>query len=129
MDANADMEKQTQVGASGGSQKTESTGVFPLTTDSVRFDCGGPNLKISVNGTVIDFEDHPYCGPTILNKRGDPAARQSPAFLAAATLWAQQGRRTRDGLCLWDREQEPILRQVSRRHAIVIGWSPARRGE
>jgi hypothetical protein len=101
-----------------------------VSTGSVCFvDCGGPTRKISVNGEIVTFEDHPYCGPTKLNKRGDPAREQPIAFLKAASLWAQQGRQMKDGLCAWNHEQEPILRQINRRNAVVIGWKPARKGE
>jgi hypothetical protein len=99
-------------------------------TGSVCFlDCGGPTLKISVNGAIVTFEYHPYCGPTKLNKRGDPASDQPMAFLKAAVLWAKQGRQVAKGLCVWNHEQEPILRQINRRSACVIGWKPARKGE
>lgn len=90
---------------------------------------GGPTLKISVNGKLIAFEDHSYCGPTMLNRHGDPLKNQTPEFLTATTLWAQQGRRVQDGLCQWDHEKEPILKRINSRNAIVIGWHPARKGE
>jgi hypothetical protein len=96
---------------------------------SVFLDCGGPNCKISVNGQIIEFEDHPYCGPTKLTKRGDPAAHQPPEFLMAASLWCQQGKQIEDGLCRWNHEQEPILKRINSRSAIVIGWKPAQRGQ
>ena len=54
---------------------------------------------------------------------------QAMAFLKAAVLWAKQGRQVAKGLCVWNHEQEPILRQINRRSACVIGWKPARKGE
>lgn len=63
---------------------------------------GGPIRKILVNGRVIEFEMHPYCGPTILKKNGEPAKRQPMSFLHAASLWAQQGQKIdKNGLCIW----------------------------
>lgn len=94
------------------------------------FTVGGPERKISVNGKIVPFEDHSYCGPTMLNKRGDPLDHQSPEFLTAASLWAQQGRKVGpDGLCQWNHEQEPILKRINSRNAIVVGWKPAIKGE
>jgi hypothetical protein len=90
---------------------------------------GGPTLKISVGGKIYDFEDHSYCGPTALNKRGDPLANQPAAFLEAASLWCQQGKRMEDGLARWDHEPEPIVKWVGKRTAIITGYHPAKRGE
>lgn len=63
--------------------------------------CGGPIRKISVGGKLYEFEMHPYCGPTLLNKQGDPIdlAKHPAAFLHATSLWAQQGQRVENGLC------------------------------
>ena len=63
---------------------------------------GGPMRKIRVNGKIIEFEDHPWCGPTILNKQtGEPLKVQPDAFLLAASRWAMGGREIRRGLCVW----------------------------
>lgn len=90
---------------------------------------GGPTLKISVNGKIISFEDHSYCGPSALSKRtGDPLRHQPPGFLNAATLWCQQGKRVENGLCVWDHEPEPITKHMGGKHYKVIGWTEPRRG-
>ena len=86
-------------------------------------------LKISVGGKIIEFEMHPYCGPTILNLRGEPASKQPKDFLEAASLWAQQGRRMEDGLCRWDHEREEILQHIGGRQWKIIGYEPAVRGQ
>lgn len=86
-------------------------------------------LKISVNRKIIEFEMHPYCGPTILDRHGTPLTNQPKGFLEAASLWAQQGRRMEDGLCRWDRKPEMILRYLGGRHYEVLGEKPAKRGE
>lgn len=79
---------------------------------------GGPMHRISVNGKIYEFEMHPCCGPTLLNRNGDPLKHQPTSFLEAASLWAQQGRRIEDGLCRWDHEPKPILRRSS----LEIRW-------
>lgn len=85
--------------------------------------------KISVNGRVIEFEMHPYCGPTMLNKKGDPLKNQPAAFLSAASLWVQQGQRIEDGLCRYDHPPEPILRHMGGKHYQVTGYAKPVKGE
>ena len=75
-------------------------------------DCGGPMLKISVGGKVIEFEMHPYCGPNILNRKGEPLKHQPADFLMAASLWAQQGQRMEYGLCRWDHPPKEIVKHL-----------------
>ena len=90
---------------------------------------GGPMRKISVRGVVYEFEMHPYCGPHILNRRGEPLARQPKEFLKAASLWAQQGQRIdENGLCVWDHPPEPILKHLGGRHYQLVGHKPEERG-
>ena len=91
-------------------------------------DCGGPMLKISVGGKVIEFEMHPYCGPNILNRKGEPLATQPHDFLVAASLWAQQGRRMEDGLCRWDHPPKEILKHLGGRHWQILGYEQPVRG-
>lgn len=85
-------------------------------------------LKISVGGRIIEFEMHPYCGPNILNKRGEPSEKQPMDFLKAASLWAQQGKRMEDGLCRWDHEPKPIKRHLWGNNWEIVGWEPVERG-
>lgn len=61
----------------------------------------GPTFKISVGRKIFDFEWHSYCGPSALNKRGDPLRHQPTAFLNAASLWNQQGRKVDEKTGLW----------------------------
>ena len=89
---------------------------------------GGPMRKISVDGKIYEFEMHPVCGPTILDKSGGPAKSQPMKFLKAASLWAQQGQRVEDGLCVYDHPAEPITRHIGGRHHILTGFSDPRRG-
>jgi hypothetical protein len=86
-------------------------------------------LKISVGGKIIDFEMHPYCGPTILNKRtGSPLKNQPTAFLESASLWAKQGKKMENGLCLWYHEPKEILQHMGGRHWKIIGYEPSVKG-
>lgn len=94
----------------------------------VFLELGGPMLKIFVKGKIIEFEMHPYCGPNILNKRGEPLANQPVDFLKAASLWAQQGKRMENGLCRWDHEPELITKHLGGRHYLLIGEKPPKRG-
>ena len=78
---------------------------------------GGPDYEISAGGRSFRFEMHPVCGPVVLNKRGDPTARQpgpKHEIWRAVTLWHQQGRRVVDGVAQWD---EP----TPDRHVHIVG--------
>lgn len=85
--------------------------------------------KISVNGKIIEFEMHPYCGPTILKRNGDPAVKQPAAFLHAASLWAQQGQKIENDLCVWHHPPEMITEQIVGKHHRFIGFKEPRRGQ
>lgn len=90
---------------------------------------GGPMRKISVGGKVIEFEMHPYCGPNILKRNGEPLKHQPMAFLEAASLWAQQGEKIDEqGLCIWFREPKEILQHLGGKHWKLVGYEPAERG-
>lgn len=90
---------------------------------------GGPMKKISVGGKIFEFEMHPYCGPTLLNKHGSPLKKQPHDFLNAASLWAQQGERMEDGFCRWDHEPKEILKHLGGRNWQIIGYEKPIRGE
>lgn len=92
-------------------------------------DCGGPMHKISVGGKIYDFEMHPYCGPAVLNRKGEPLKHQPRGFLEAASLWAQQGRQVEDGLCVWHHEPKPILQHLGGRNYLIIGEEPPVKGQ
>lgn len=92
---------------------------------------GGPMFKISVFGKIYEFEMHPYCGPTLLNRRGDPIPldKHPSAFLEAASLWAQQGQKTEAGLCVWYHEPKEILKHLGGKHYLLVGYEPPVKGE
>lgn len=102
-----------------------SATTYPVT---IHISMGGPTLKISVNGKILSFEDHPYCGPTLLKRNGDPAVHQPSTFLNAVTLWYQQGKRLEDGLCRWDTEPQPITKHMGGRRWKIIGYTESHKG-
>ncbi len=65
---------------------------------------GGPIRRISIGGKIHTFEMHPYCGPVLLKKDGEPSLRQPMKFLEAASQWVQQGGEVnkRFDLCQYD---------------------------
>lgn len=95
----------------------------------IHISLGGPDRKISVGGKILTFEDHPYCGPVLLKRNGDPARHQPNDFLEAASLWCQQGRRLdENGIAIWDTESKPITQHMGGRHHKVIGHTKPTRG-
>lgn len=85
--------------------------------------------KISVRGIIYEFEMHPYCGPNILNRKGEPLKHQPISFLKAASLWSQQGQRIENGLCRWDCDREPILVHLGGKNWKVVDFTEPKRGE
>lgn len=51
-----------------------------------------PTYRFRHGNRVREFEWHPYCGPALLNKRGDPLADQPDWFLRIASYWNRDGR-------------------------------------
>jgi hypothetical protein len=81
------------------------------------------------DGTEYRFDWHDYCGPTFVNKRGEPLARQpgerNPMW-KAFNAWAAQGRKVDvSGTCIWAAisEPQPILEHIGGRQYRVIGWT------
>jgi hypothetical protein len=59
---------------------------------------GGPDRYLSA-GKIWRFEDHPYCGPVVLNNKGDPLdnqPKQTSPFWAHVGAWYQQGKQTKE---------------------------------
>lgn len=55
----------------------------------------GPEYWLAA-GKLYCFEDHPYCGPVVLGKKGDPLEVQPPersTFWQHVNAWYQQGKK------------------------------------
>lgn len=65
---------------------------------------GGPGLNLHAD-RPYRFEDHPYCGPIIVNAKGDPLTDQpveSSPFWHHYDAWSAQGKRTKKvGSATW----------------------------
>lgn len=63
----------------------------------------GPDHHIKIDGEIFTFEDHHYCGPIPLGKRGDPIhLPDHHAFWGCVSDWYQQGKVIdKNGLCVW----------------------------
>jgi len=80
---------------------------------------GGPDLGINVGGEDVLFENHPYCGPMPVGKRGNPkhlAARHP--FWRAVTIWATQGYQIFEGRAIYAPPPTTRLVKVDKRNAI-----------
>jgi hypothetical protein len=69
----------------------------------------GPTRTIEVDGKLYRFEDHPRCGPTPLNKRGDPKhLGQRHRFWTAITQWYDGGKKLdANGCAIWEEAADP----------------------
>lgn len=87
---------------------------------------GGEDRKIIDRlGKEWIFEDHPYCGPSVLNKRGDPLEKQpaqkSP-FWECVNLWYQQGKKIDNGICLWVAPKKEKYEHIVGKHWRFVGY-------
>jgi hypothetical protein len=94
----------------------------------VHISWGGPDRQITdATGKVWSFEDHPRCGPIVLNKRGDPDDKQpgqrSP-FWHAWGCWNDQGKRLEGERCVWDEPAVCVVEHMAGRHYRVISGDP-----
>lgn len=76
---------------------------------------GGNEYLISVNGEGIRFENHPFCGPIPIGKRGKEL-KLGPRhkFWRAVTRWAQQGRMVENGWAVVDPPKRVKIYRVGR---------------
>lgn len=89
----------------------------------------GPEREIQVRGKRWRFEMHPYFGPAILKRNGDPAAAQPIYVMEAISLWAQQGERMDGDLCQWDHPPKEILKHLRGKQYKLVGYEEPIRGE
>ena len=89
---------------------------------------GGPSRRITdARGKTWRFEDHPYCGPVVVDVHDDPKDSQPPEgspFWEAVTHWAQQGKRLIDGAhgpcCVWDKPTPQKMRHLGGMHYQLV---------
>ncbi|MDE2202702.1 MAG: hypothetical protein KGJ38_08240 [Burkholderiaceae bacterium] len=77
---------------------------------------GGPEYWLGIE-KPYRFEDHPYCGPIVLGKSGDPLESQPPEssrFWDHVNAWYAQGKRfkTIDGKrwCVYETQMQRARR-------------------
>lgn len=90
---------------------------------------GGPDRVIvdRLNKRWI-FEDHPYCGPVVIGKNGDPLENQPPEsspFWEAVQCWYDQGKRTHQPVpkemwCVWDKPTMQKMRHLGGAHYMLV---------
>lgn len=80
---------------------------------------GGPILHLTAQRRCR-FEDHPYCGPVLVDRCGTPTAEQPgdlDTFWLHYEAWARQGKRTRvhgdKAWCVYETD----MQAARRRHA------------
>lgn len=78
------------------------------------------------------FEDHPYCGPIVLNAKGDPLDKQPPEtslFWTHVNAWYAQGKKTKVvGDQVWC-VYETQMREARRLHAAARAATQAEHKE
>ncbi len=87
---------------------------------------GGPTYEIEADGKRWFFEWNWYAGPTVLNRNTHAPIVTQPGekspFWDAVVWWSRQGRRMKDGLCVWNREREAVYgKTYAGRSSCVIG--------
>ena len=87
---------------------------------------GGPTYDIEAGGKRFLFEWNRYAGPTVLNRNTHAPIVTQPdecsEFWDAAVWWSRQGRRVKDGLCVWNRECAAVHgKRYAGRSSCVIG--------
>ena len=74
-----------------------------MKSELIHISMGGPEYIIVVGTRSYYFEDHPYCGPTVINRKTkNPRTIQPTHFLKAVSRWAQQGRRVKNHEAIYD---------------------------
>ncbi len=89
---------------------------------------GGPDRILYLNGKKWRFEDHPYCGPIVVDKNGDPLKVQPPEgspFWECVSYWYQQGKRIKENgrdapWCVWDKPTIQKMRHVGGNNYVLV---------
>jgi len=63
----------------------------------IHISVGGPDINLFAGGRIWRFEDHPYCGPMLINKDGSSAKEPPPnsIFWKEVSKWYQSGKKTK----------------------------------
>ena len=87
---------------------------------------GGPTRIILDGRRKWRFEDHPHCGPVVIDKEGTPIDQppEDSAFWTAVELWYAQGKRTQkagvETWCVWDKPTMQKMWHLGGRHYELI---------
>lgn len=82
----------------------------------------GVTYKMRVDNKILLFEFSERFGPLVVGKRGQEVAQpKASKFYEQVTLWSRQGKRMRDGFCVWTPEPIPITVPMGGRNELWIG--------
>ena len=81
--------------------------------------------KIRAGGKEFTFDFHPFCGPTLIGKRGNQIKfpPQNSPFWDALYWWIKQGKQVdSEGYCVFKWETKPvnILKHLGGRNYMVL---------
>jgi hypothetical protein len=101
-----------------------------MTMETIHILMGGQTLYLSAQKVYL-FEDHPYCGPIVLNAKEDPLENQPgplDLFWTHVSAWYQQGKKTKrvynKTWCVYETE----MRSARKRHAEARALADKREG-
>ena len=89
--------------------------------------CTRDTYVIYIRGKMWRFDFHPFLGPEIVNRHGDPISRQPgerSKFWLGFGAWLSQGQRVEDGVCLWTHPPVAIVEPISGRNYRLVGEVP-----
>ncbi len=71
----------------------------------------GKTYRICVGARTFLFDWSDRFGPTLVDKDGRQLSAALPRrFVIAASLWAVQGKRVEDGMCVWHTPRKPVFK-------------------
>ena len=97
-------------------------------SELIHISYGGHDRVIYIKGKKFLFEDHPHCGPIVLDKNGDPLKNQPPEsspFWEAVSYWYQQGKKTKEvessaPWCIWEKPSMQKMRHVGGNNYVLV---------
>ena len=91
---------------------------------TVHVSVGGPEYVINVAGKDWRFEDHAWCGPSPLNRRGDPIdpAKAPQRVWVALSQWHEGGKKIgEDGKALWEPPVDEVAEGLKSGELVKVG--------